>query len=62
MQRLEVSGAVRPLQWSLVVKGLMSPAVAALGIMPFGLSCRQRLGCPVLRWSVGSYSSNIYGS
>jgi hypothetical protein len=36
MQRLEVSGAVRPLQWSLGVKGLISEQVVCTEVMsPF---------------------------
>jgi hypothetical protein len=37
--------------------GLLYLLVAALRIMPTGLSWLQRLGCPVLRWSVGLYCS-----
>jgi len=43
MQRLEVSGAVRPLQWSLGVKGLIShQQILVLHIFASQL---QDLGC-----------------
>jgi len=46
MQRLEVSGAVRPLKWSLGVKGLILPRDTLYNPLPVVFVVRKFGGSP----------------